>query len=354
MSGPSPFPVKMSVVILNYNGREWLDACFASLERQTFFPEIEVIFVDNDSKDGSPEHADVWLARTGKGVTVRNGENLGYCEANNRGALVAKGEYLLFLNQDTWLEPECLERLYASAKRQDADIAAPLVLDYEDDAYQGIGGPGIDLFGFPTFLPKPKDLTKDREIFAGYGCALLVRAEMFRRIGGFDKGLFMYADETDLSWRVWIAGGRVVTALDSRLHHRGSTAANPEGKTRVVESRTSYSKRHLSNRNGLLLLLKNAQHLFLLLVIPHVLLLAAEAMFGLLLVRRWDFVRRCYWEALRDCWRMRGHVRDCRRQIRAYRQRSDFWMLRFLGLVPARWQEVLRVFRLGLPKVVPK
>lgn len=344
-------PIKLSVIILNYNGLGWLDACFASLEKQTFWNEIEVIFVDNDSKDGSPEHADAWLARTGKGMTVRNGENLGYCEANNRGARVARGEYLLFLNQDTWLEPECLERLYADAVRQNADIAAPLVMDYEDENYQGIGALGMDLFGLLTYLPLP---AADREIFTGYGCALLVRAEMFRRIGGFDPGFFMYADETDLSWRVWIAGGRVATALSSRLHHRGSTAANPEGGTKVVESRTSYSKRYLSTRNSLLLLLKNSQHLMLVLVVTHLLLLLAEAAVGLLLVRRWDFVRRCYWEALRDCWRMRDQVRERRREIRAYRKRSDFWMLRFLCLVPARWQEVKRVFRFGLPKVVPK
>ena len=110
-------PPKISVVILNYNGREWLARCFESLEQQTIFSEIEVIVTDNASSDGSDRFAGEWFKRLGRGRLVQNGANLWYCGANNNGAAVATGEFLLFLNNDTWLEPDCLEKLYEEVSR---------------------------------------------------------------------------------------------------------------------------------------------------------------------------------------------------------------------------------------------
>jgi GT2 family glycosyltransferase len=351
MSQFRPVQPKISVVVLNYNGREWLPRCFESLERQTIFRDIEVILTDNHSSDGSDKFAAGWLEKTGKGRVVQNGANLYYCGANNNGAAAATGEFLLFLNNDTWLEPDCLEKLYAETVKAAADCAAPAVFDYDDDTYQSGGDTGLDFFGLPT-LGSPATCT--RETFAAPGCSLLVKKELFDKIGGFPPELLIYADETDLSWRVWIAGGKVVAAPGARLHHRGAAVVNPEGKTKTVESRTTDFKRFLANRNGILFLMKNGQHVLLLLLVPHLLLLLAEAGVGLVLTRRWSYIRKSYLSAISEAFRMRDHVRQWRRRIRGFRRRGDFWMLRFLRLKPARWAEVKRLFKYGPPKVDAK
>ena len=342
---------KISVVILNYNGQEWLARCFESLESQTIFADMEVIVSDNKSADGSDQFAAAWLERTGKGRVVQNGANLYYCGANNNGAAVATGEFLLFLNNDTWLERDCLENLYQETVRAGADGAAPAVFDYDDNTFQTGGESGIDFFGIPTAGPP---VTRATETFASPGCSLFVRTETFHKIGGFPPELLIYADETDLSWRVWISGGKIVCVPTARLHHRGAAVVNPEGKTKTSESRTSETKRFLANRNGILLLMKNCRHVLLLLLIPHLLMLLVEAVASLVLVRRWSYVRKSYLSAIAAAFGMHKHVREWRRRIRGFRKRGDFWMLRFFKLKPARWGEVKRLFHFGAPKVDAK
>jgi GT2 family glycosyltransferase len=351
MSNPNTTQPKISIIVLNYNGQEWLPRCFESLEKQTIFPELEIILTDNNSSDGSDQFAGEWLAKTGKGRVVQNGANLYYCGANDNGAAVATGEFLLFLNNDTWLEPECLEMLYNETVKAGADCAAPAVFDYDDDTFQCGGDSGLDFFGMTTGGPP---VPHTQETFCSPGCGLLVRAETYRQIGGFPPELLIYVDETDLSWRVWIAGGKVVAVPSARLHHRGAAVVNPKGKTRTIEIRTSETKRFLTNRNGVLFLLKNSQHVLLLLLIPHLLLLLTEAVVSLLLVRRWSYVRKSYLSAITEAFRMRTHVFEWRKRIHGFRRRGDFWMLRFLRLKPNRWDEIKRLFKYGTPKVDAK
>lgn len=344
--------VKVSVVVLNYNGKVWLPRCYESLERQTIFSELEIILTDNNSTDDSVTFTEEWLARTGaKGGIQQNGANLFYCGANNNGAAVATGEFLLFLNNDTWLEPDCLEKLYEETMRAGADGAAPLVLDYDDDSYQSGGDSGIDFLGMST---GGKRATVVQETFASPGCSLLISTEMFRKIGGFAPELLIYVDETDLAWRVWIAGGKIVSVPAARVHHRGAAVVNPAGNTKTLEMRTTDYKRFLTNRNGLFFLAKNSQHFLLLLLIPHLLLLGAEALVMLVILRRWSHIRKAYLAAIVEAFKMRGHIFEWRRRIAGFRQRGDFYFLRFLRLKPTRWHEVERLFKFGAPKVDTK
>ena len=161
----------------------------------------------------------------------------------------------------------------------------------------------------------------------------------------------MFADEFDLSWRVWISGRQAVAVPSAKLHHRGAAQVNPAGGGAAVEFRTSDTKRFYANRNSLLVLLKNAHHLLLLLVPLQLGLLVLEALAALALVRRWSFVKRAYWGAVADCWRLRGHILNERRRIRQFRRRGDLWMLRFLRCRLNRWDEIQRLCRFGVPKV---
>ncbi len=343
---------RVSVVILNYNGQMWLPRCLDSLARQTIFSEIEVVLTDNNSGDDSVNIAQEWFAASRvKGRVVQNGKNLFYCGANNNGAAVATGEFLLFLNQDAWLEVDCLEKLYTATKRVGADAAAPLVLDYDDDNYQSGGVVGFDCFGLATGGPPAEKVV---ETFASPGCSLFIRAEVFHKIGAFPPEIMGYADEIDLSWRTWIAGGKIVCVPQARVHHRGAAVVNPKGQTKVIEHRTSDSKRFLTNRNNLLCLLKNGQHILLLLAVPHLLLLAAEALAMLILTRRWSHIRSAYLAAIWSAFQMRSHVFEWRQRIAKFRKRGDFFMFRFLKLKPSRWVEARQAWKYGPPKVDAK
>lgn len=341
----------ISVLVLNYNGAAWLDRCLSSLIDQTIADRIEVIVTDNASTDSSGLLAADLLQERPDWRVLRHTKNLGYCGGNNEAASAAQGQYLLFLNTDTWLEPQCLERLLAEVKASDAVAATPLVMDYRDDTLQSSGEAGFDIFGLPC---GPDTWSGRQEVLIANGPALFVNAAWFRKLGGFDARFFMYADEYDLCWRAWVAGGKVILAASARLHHRGSAAVNPEGGERQVENRTSDTKRFYANRNDLLVLLKNCQHLLLLLVPLQIGLLVVEALGMSLLVRRWSFIRRAYLEALFDCWRLRSHILAERRRIREFRRRGDFWMLRFLQPRLNRWREFRRCRRFGMPKVDSK
>ena len=352
MNEPKKNPVKISVVVLNYNGKVWLPRCYESLERQTIFSQLEIILTDNNSTDDSVKFTEDWFARTGaRGRIQQNGANLFYCGANNNGAAVATGEFLLFLNNDTWLEPDCLEKLYDDTVRAGAQAGSPLVLDYDDDAYQSGGDSGLDLFGMGTGGAQQKAVV---ETFGSPGCSMFVQTEMFRKVGGFANELLIYVDESDLAWRIWIAGGKIVCVPGARVHHRGAAVVNPVGNTKTLEMRTTDYKRFLTNRNGLFFLAKNCQHFLLLLLIPHLLLLGAEALVMLVILRRWSHVRKAYLAAIVEAFKMRGHVFEWRRRIAGFRRHGDFFFLRFLRLKPTRWHEVTRLFKFGVPKVDTK
>jgi GT2 family glycosyltransferase len=282
---------------------------------------------------------------------VRNAENLGFCEGNNSGARPAKGRWLLFLNNDTWLEPDCMEKLVAGTEKLGAAASTPLVLNYPDNSYQDFGFYGFDFFG----LPSPSAVaTHTREIFIAGGCSYLIRADVFNQLGMFDADYFIYSDDADLSWRLWIAGYKIAGISEAKLHHRGAAGVNPSGGITTVEFRTNDRKRFLTNRNCLLTLLKNGQHILLLAIIPLIALLFLESLAGAFLLRRWSFARASFWNALCDCWRLRGHVFRERKRIATFRKHSDFWMLRFFKLRLNRWDEVKRTIKFGPPRVDAK
>jgi GT2 family glycosyltransferase len=341
----------ISVIVLNYNGARWLVRCLESLRRQTLLPQTEIILADNLSTDGSDRLAEKLIDGWPNALFIQHGENLGYCEGNNRAARRARGQYLFFLNNDTWLEPNCLQVLLDEVRVCQAQAATPLVLNYEDDSFQSLGARGLDLFGLST---SRVFYSTTRPVFMPEGCSYLIDHRVFEELGGFDPVLFMFSDELDLSWRLWLAGYKAIGVPAARLHHRGAANVNPEGAGQVTEFRTSDTKRFYANRNGLLVVGKNAEHVWWWFLPMQVALLLLEAIVGLVLVRRWGFIRRAYLQAFTESWRLRHHVAQQRGRISALRRRSDWWMLRFVRLRPNRWDELVRLFRFGFPNVTAK
>jgi GT2 family glycosyltransferase len=338
----------VSIVVLNYNGAGWLPRCFESIKAQTIAGQIETIMVDNCSTDASVTVARELLADFPLAAIIQNSSNLGFCEGNNVGARAAQGRFLLFLNNDTWLETNCMEILLAETEKAGAVASTPYVLNYPDNSFQDFGFFGFDLFGLPS---SSRPVTATREIFIPGGCSYLIRTDVFMQVGQFDSEFFIYSDDSDLSWRVWIAGYKVVGVFPAKLHHRGAAGVNPSGGIQVVEFRTNDRKRFLTNRNSLLTLMINCHHLLLLILLPQTLLLLLESLVGSVMLKRTSFVRASFFNALKDCWRLRAHIARRRRLVAGFRKRSDFWMLRFFRLRFNRWGEIERMIKFGPPKV---
>ena len=341
----------ISVIILNYKGGHWMHRCLESIRQQTLFSQIETLVADNLSEDGSEQLCCKLLQKwpPGSARFIQNGGNFGYCKGNNLPAAQARGKWLLFLNNDTWFEPETLEKLLADAEKYHVTAAVPRILDYDSDNFQSLGAEGFDLLGFPTCR---KDFHRPTPVLMPEGCAYLVLRETFKKLGGFDENFFMYADELDLSWRIWLAGGTCMGFPGATLHHRGAAYVNSSGGEKIIELRTSDTKRFYANRNNLLVLLKQSGPVLWPIILLQILWLTAEGIAGSLLLRRISFFTNTVWAPIKDCWQKRSWLSAERQRLTPLRRHSDLWMIRhFLRLRLNRWDEFLRIRRLGLPKV---
>ena len=216
---------KASVVIVNFNGRHHLEKCLPSLERSS--PRAaEVILVDNGSSDDSVE----WVRAHHPSVRILPmGENLGFGEANRRGALEARGDFLVLLNSDTEVEDEWLPPLLA-ALRDEPEVAATcstLRLLATPELLNGLGG-GMTrlayafdhgfLFPYEPWTPKSGE-PKRRDVLFPTAAAMAMRRREFFELGGFDPAFFMYHEDVDLGWRLWLLGRRVVLCRGSVVRH---------------------------------------------------------------------------------------------------------------------------------------
>jgi GT2 family glycosyltransferase len=217
---PTP---SLSVVIPTSRGGPDLEACLASLAAAGY-PGFELVVVDNAAPPGSvPPGSDAVRV-------LRNDENLGFVGASNQGIKAARGELVLLLNDDTVIEPGALASLVEALRRRPtwAACQAKLLL-MEDPARLDTAGSFLTSTGFLVhrglFGPEEEFGVSD-EIFAAKGAALLVRRAALDETGAFDPEFFAYFEETDLCWRLWLAGWEVGFAADARvLHKLGATAS---------------------------------------------------------------------------------------------------------------------------------
>lgn len=213
----------VSVVILNYNGRQWIDGCLAGLAAQRGAPEYETLLVDNGSRDDS-----ITFARTTYPNVriVENGRNLGYAAGNNAGARHASGAWLAFLNNDTTPQPDWLARLWSAAQAHPlcgivtsrlVFMDDPTVIDSAGDGYLRAGGAFKHGHG-----GRNGDFETSREVFGACGGAFMIRRDLFESLGGFDERFFMQYEDVDLSYRARLRGARVWYASDAVVRHAGS------------------------------------------------------------------------------------------------------------------------------------
>jgi len=225
------------VVIVNWNRRDLLRVCLASLARQTNV-EFETIVVDNGSSDGSADAAE----REFGARVIRNAENRGFCAANNQGIAAARGEFIALLNNDAEAEPGWLSELQGVFGRgPEVGMAASKVLVWEDprriDKVGHLIFPDGQNRGRGSGVLDEGQFDREEEVLWPDGCAAMYRKKMLDEIGGFDEDFFAYGDDAELGLRARIAGWRCWYAPRAVVrHHRGSTMGKGSGaRLKLIE-----------------------------------------------------------------------------------------------------------------------
>jgi hypothetical protein len=232
-------PPSVSVIILNYNGMGYVDECLRSVLR-TDYTNFEVIFVDNASTDGSldlVEHR--WRRDSPVRLSVlRNEANYGYAKGNNIGARHSRGQYLVFLNVDTRVTSTWIgELVKAMGLNGSLGAAQAKLLSMTMPSRLDTAGHRLTPYGFTEQIGVGDAAThydKPIEILGAQGAALIVRREIFEKIEGFDEDYFLFCEETDLCWRIWLHGYKILFIPEAVVYHAVGGTFGPNEQTNAA------------------------------------------------------------------------------------------------------------------------
>jgi GT2 family glycosyltransferase len=218
---------KVSVILVTWNAAAYLPRCMSALVQQTF-KDFEVIIVDNGSTDNGISDFESQQAAFAV-VLKKMGSNLGFAAANNIGARLAHGEWVVLLNADAYPEPDWLENLLQAAEQnpqynffssRQIQYNAPHLLDGAGDEYHVSG---LAWRRYYNYLEKEHGLQQE-EVFGACAAAAMYRRDDFLKVGGFDEDNFSYFEDVDLSFRLRLAGGRCLYVPQAIVYHVGSAS----------------------------------------------------------------------------------------------------------------------------------
>jgi GT2 family glycosyltransferase len=257
---------KVSIIVVNWNGKKWLDRCIRSILDQSY-GSIELIVVDNGSSDGSIKYMSGLYPEV---IIVPLETNLGFGRGNDAGIKRSSGDYILLFNNDAWADRDLIDNLMGELKLRCLDLIAPRENDYENRYVPRVSST-IDLLGHPVFR------SEARPSLYVQGVSMLFAKELYLRSGGFDPDFFMYFEETDWCWRLRLYGYSLDYSDKTYIHHAGMGSSSKGINDLVFRWR---------NENCLQMLLKNYSTPVLLLVLPIYLIQNIAEMFVFLMLLR--------------------------------------------------------------------
>ncbi|MAF25737.1 hypothetical protein CL634_09225 [bacterium] len=257
MKNKSP---SVALIILNYNGLEanFLEDCLSSVEINNYAGKLQVVVVDNDSRDDSIGFVNKKYPNF-KLIELK--QNLGFAGGNNVGmnwALENNFDYIYLLNQDTIVEPDFITQaiIRASGHKNIGSVQSKLLLN-NDRSRVNSHGNAIHFLGFGYAMGNGSldQNVSDQDIPYASGAAVLYSASALKKVGLFAKELWMYHEDLDLGWRLRLAGFRNVLAAKSAVYHK-------------YDFDRSVSKYYFMQRNRYLVTLQNYRLLSLILIMP--------------------------------------------------------------------------------------
>lgn len=230
-----PSPATVRAVVVTWNGAHLLPDCLDSLRAQTVADELEVLVVDNASTDGTTE---LLAERYPEVRVLRAATNLGFAGGAALGTQGFSGDWLVLLNNDAAFAPDAVEQLRAAATAPGNDdvgaVTARILLAEPDGTTpRRVNSTGNVITRAGTgadrdWLAPVGEESTDADVFGFCGGAALLRRTALEQAGGFDAELFLYYEDTDVSWRLRAAGWRVVYAPDAVAVHRHAASSDAD------------------------------------------------------------------------------------------------------------------------------
>lgn len=269
--------MKLSVIIVNYNVKYFIEVCLHSVFRAAEGIDTEVIVVDNNSMDDS---CAMIKAKYPQVTLIENKENTGFGHANNQGVAIAKGEYILFVNPDTVMPEDFLQKMVGYMDQHpEAGSAGPKLIDgrgvYAPDGKKSFPSLSVAIFkttGVNKIFSKSPYFNKYYAVHVAEdevaevdilsGCCMLVRHSVIKEVGGaFDEAYFMYCEDFDLCYRIQQAGYKNIYYPETTLiHYKGeSTKKATISHVRIFnDALSTFVRKHYSKTNaGLFIMLIN-------------------------------------------------------------------------------------------------
>lgn len=253
----------VSVIILNWNGAAFLPRCLEAVAGQTF-RDFEVLVLDNASTDGSAGG----LEERWPGYQVlRFPENLGFAVANNRGAQVARGRWLAFLNNDAFPKADWLEKLVDAAYNHSeySFFASRILYDHDPGVVQSTG----DVYHVSGFAwsrdhhcPLSEAHLDEEEVFSASAAAALYEREAFHQTGGFDERFGSHLEDVDLGFRLRLLGKRCLYVPEAVATHLVSASYGVESNRTVYQVQRNVIWAYFADMPGVLFWKYLPAHLF--------------------------------------------------------------------------------------------
>jgi len=255
--------IDISIVIVSWNGKEYLRQCLESIPSKASRYTIETIVVDNASTDGAPELVETMFPQV---KLIRNADNYGFAKANNIGIRESKGRYICLVNSDVVILDDCIDRLLEYMESHPKiGILGPQILDKNKNIQRScMGFPTIwntfcRALALDTIMPRTR-------LFGGYlmtywshntiqevdvinGCFWMMQRESINRVGLLDERFFIYSEDKDWCKRFWEAGWKVVYYPEAKaLHFGGASSSNQPIRfyLEMQHANLQYWKKHRS------------------------------------------------------------------------------------------------------------
>jgi O-antigen biosynthesis protein len=231
--------MQLSVIIVNYNVRHFLEQCLFSVQKAVIGLDAEIIIIDNNSSDDSIMYLKPLFPAVNFFI---NQENIGFGKACNQGIKQAKGKHVLFLNPDTIVPKDCFTKCLAFFdSHPDAGALGIKMLDgsgnFLKESKRSFPSPKTSLFklfGLSKLFPRSKifskyhlgnlDENEDHEVDVLAGAFMMIKKDVLQKTGGFDEVFFMYGEDVDLSYRIQKAGYRnYYFSGSSIIHFKGES-----------------------------------------------------------------------------------------------------------------------------------
>lgn len=330
-----------SICIANYNGMEMIDDCLRSVLAQVGELSVEILVHDDASSDGSVNHI---RCRYPQVRLIVSDSNVGFCVANNRMAVEARGEYLLLLNNDAVLFPDALKTLLTEAIRSDEFAILSLAqYDFESGELLDIGSL-LD----PFLNPIPNQDPDRSEVGLVMGACLWIPKALWQELDGFPEWFDSIGEDLHLCCRARLAGYSVRALGQSGYRHRVG-ASFGGGKAMAGRLVTSYRRRALSERNKTFVMILCYPFWLLVVVLPlHLGILCIEGI--VLSVLKWNPRpwREIYVPLPAALWQARKKLLTLRGEIQEKRSGGAASFLRPFHWLP--WK-LKMLFKHGLPVI---